>query len=174
MAARPPAAGPMKYPPTRVAGWPVSACQRSGSVKVDIGTGTTSTAAEAGRRSAANVADQPAGGGVAATAGNGLGTIGRTARTAQDMTTTAGRAPDASRGRRRAAKEARTGRAASAQKASRAAAAPSATTENRSGSATLSTRQPLQPVPGQLDGGVLVTAGQQGAAERERKPARRR
>src|ERR1700746_1585158 len=79
----------MKYPPTSAAGWPVSACQRSGSVNVDIGTGTVSTVAEAGRCSAANAADQPGGTWIAASAGSGRGTIGRTARTAQDMTTAA-------------------------------------------------------------------------------------
>jgi hypothetical protein len=40
-----------------------------------MGIGTTSTAAEAGRRSEANTADQPGGSGVAAAAGNGFGTI---------------------------------------------------------------------------------------------------
>src|SRR5579863_4346398 len=117
----------MKYPPTRARGWPVSACQRSGSVKVDIGTGTASTVAEAGRSSAPNAADQPGGTVIAATAGSGRGTMGSTARTAQPVTTAADH--------RREASAARAGTAASAQQASRAAAAPSATMENRSGSA---------------------------------------
>src|SRR6478736_68368 len=56
----------MKYPPTSERGSPVSACQRSGSVNVDIGTGTTRTLAEGGSRSAANAADQPCGTGAAA------------------------------------------------------------------------------------------------------------
>src|SRR6516225_3366169 len=135
----------MKYPPTSVAGWPESACQRSGSVKVDIGTGTVSTVAEAGRSSEAKAADQPGGTGVAAAAGRGRGTIGRTARTAQAMTTAVGhdaqRRLDASGGRPRPgtdrANAASAGMAASAQKASSAAAMPSARMENRSGSAAL-------------------------------------
>src|SRR5438309_2230976 len=98
-------------------GTPVSACQRSGSVKVDIGIGTTRTLADAGSRSAANTCDQPGGSGVAAAAGSGLGTIGRTARMAQDMTTAAGRQPDANHGRRRTAYAAKAGPAASAAKA---------------------------------------------------------
>src|SRR6185437_13014406 len=69
----------MKYPPTSERGSPVSACQRSGSVKVDIGTGTTRTLAEGGSRSAANAADQPCGTGTAAATGSGLGTIGSAA-----------------------------------------------------------------------------------------------
>src|SRR5260370_35442799 len=95
--ARPFQAGPMKEPPTSAPGSPVSACQRSGSVKVDIGIGTTRTLADAGRRSEANTVNQPGGSGVAAAAGKGLGTMGRTARTAQDMTIAAGRPPDTSR-----------------------------------------------------------------------------
>src|ERR1035441_3526858 len=87
----------MKYPPTIALGSPLSACQRSGSVKVSIGSGTTSTLADAGSRSEAYTADQPGGGGFAAAAGNGRGTIGRTASTAQDMTTTDGHQPEASR-----------------------------------------------------------------------------
>src|SRR5271154_5271283 len=93
--ARPFQAGPMKYPPTSEPGSPVSACQRSGSVKVDIGIGTTRTLAEAGSRNAANVADQPGGSGVTAPAGSGFGTMGRTARIAPDSTTAAGRQPTA-------------------------------------------------------------------------------
>jgi len=85
----------MKYPPTIALGSPVSACQRNGSVKVSIGSGTTSTAADAGSRSDANTADQPGGGGSAAAAGNGRGTIGNTASTAQDMTSTDGHRPAA-------------------------------------------------------------------------------
>src|SRR5258707_15654067 len=93
----------MKSPPTSERGSPVSACQRSGSVKVDIGTGTTRTLAEGGSRSAPNAADQPAGTGVAAATGSGFGTIGRTARTAAATTTAAGRQPAESRGSRRGA-----------------------------------------------------------------------
>ena len=141
----------MKYPPTSEPGWPVSACQRSGSVKVDIGTGTTSTVAEAGSRSEANTADQPGGTGVAAAAGSGLGTIGRTARTAQDMTTAAGRQADGEpRQPDRAAYAAKAATAASTAKASSAAAAPSATMENRSGSAALSTGRPCSQYHGSL------------------------
>src|SRR5512142_1740459 len=134
----------MKYPPAIERGSPVSACQRSGSVKVDIGTGTTRTLAEGGSRSAANAADQPAGTGVAAATGSGFGTIGRTARTAAAITTATGRQPDASpsRGQRCAANAAKTGTAASAAKARSAAAAPSATSENRSGSADSSSGRP--------------------------------
>src|ERR1700721_3143157 len=83
----------MKYPPTNEPGSPVSACQRIGSVKVDIGIGTTSTWAEAGSRSEVNTADQPGGSGVAAAAGSGLGTIGRTPRIAKDSTPAVGRQP---------------------------------------------------------------------------------
>src|SRR2546423_563583 len=96
-------AGPVKSPPTIERGSPVSACQRSGSVKVDIGTGTTRTLAEGGSRSAANAAVQPAGTGVAAATGSGFGTMGRTARTAAAITTAAGRQPADSRGTPRVA-----------------------------------------------------------------------
>src|SRR5256885_17237075 len=88
----------MKYPPTSERGTPVSACQRSGSVKVDIGTGTTRTLAEGGSRSAANAADQPCGTGAAAATGSGFGTIGSAARIAAASTTAAGRHPADSRG----------------------------------------------------------------------------
>src|SRR5579871_1253038 len=132
----------MKYPPTRVRGWPVSACQRSGSVNVDIGTGTTSTVAEAGRSSAPNAADQPGGTVIAATAGSGRGTMGSTARTAQPVTVAIAAV--------RLQCAARTGTAASAQQASSAAAAPSATMENRSGSAALSTGRPCSQYQGSL------------------------
>src|SRR6516162_3732535 len=115
----------IKYPPASEPGSPVSACQRSGSVKVDIGTGTTSTLADAGSRSAVNTADQPGGTGVTSAAGSGFGTMGRTARTAPDITTAAGRQPTLSRGSprrgwQRAAKTAKAGPAASTAKASRA------------------------------------------------------
>src|SRR5260370_16005046 len=117
----------MKYPPTSGPGSPVSACQRSGSVKVDIGIGTTSTLADSGSRSEANTARQPGGSGVAAAAGKGPGTMGRTARTAQDRTIAAGRQPDASRGRRPAADAAQAGTAASRAQATTTAGAPPAT-----------------------------------------------
>src|SRR5256885_16110583 len=117
----------MKYPPTIERGSPVSACQRSGSVKVDIGTGTTRTLAEGGSRSAANAADQPAGTGVAAATGSGFGTMGRAARTATAITTAAGRQPAASRaspsrgrpgpGTRRAGNGAQAGEAAATAQA---------------------------------------------------------
>src|SRR2546428_3840978 len=103
----------MKYPPTSEPGSPVSASQRSGSVKVDIGIGTTRTLADPGSRNAANTADQPGGSGVTSAAGKGFGTTGKTARTAQDITTAAGRQP-ANRGSRRPAKAAKAGPAASA------------------------------------------------------------
>src|ERR1700760_4072085 len=104
----------MKYPPTSERGSPVSACQRSGSVKVDIGTGTTSTLADGGSRSAANAADQPGGTGGAAAAGRGFGPTGRRTRTAAAITPATGRQPYASpsRGHRRAANAAKTGTAA--------------------------------------------------------------
>src|SRR5512135_935885 len=91
----------MKYPPTSEPGWPVSACQRSGSVKVDIGTGTVSTLADGGSRSAVNAAVQPGGTGLAVLAGSGAGTMGSTARAAPAITTAAGRQPAASHGRPR-------------------------------------------------------------------------
>src|SRR5580658_5309993 len=103
----------MKYPPTSEPGSPVSACQRSGSVKVDMGIGTTRTGADAGRRSEANAADQPGGTGVAAATGSGLGRIGSTASRPADKTTAAGRQPEANRGTRRAAYAANAARAAS-------------------------------------------------------------
>src|SRR5579859_2971050 len=140
----------MKYPPTSEPGSPVSACQRSGSVKVDMGIGITSTGADAGRCSEANTADQPGGTGVAAAAGSGLGKIGSTASTPTDMTTAAGRQPEASQGIRRPAYAAQAARAASRQKASNAAAAPSARIENRSGSAALSSGRPCSQYHGSL------------------------
>src|SRR5580704_5373265 len=148
----------MKYPPTIERGSPVSACQRSGSVKVNIGTGTTRTLAEGGSRSAANAADQPGGTGVAAAAGSGFGTIGRTARTAAAITTAAGRQPADSRGSprlegQRAANAANAGTAASTAKASSAAAAPSVTRENRSGSADSSSGSPCSQYQGSLIAG---------------------
>src|SRR5579862_2183777 len=140
----------MKYPKTSEPGSPVSACQRNGSVNVDMGIGTTSTGADAGRSSSANAADQPGGTGVVAPAGSGLGTIGSMARTPTVMTTAAGRQPEASRGARRAAYAAKTATAASRLKASNAAAAPSAGIENRSGSAALSTGRPCSQYHGSL------------------------
>src|SRR6516225_9792432 len=143
----------MKYPPTSERGSPVSACQRSGSVKLYIGIGTTSTLADGGSRNAANAADQPAGTGVAAAAGSGFGTIGRTARTAAAITTATGRQPAASAGILRAANTAKTGTAASTAKARSAAAAPSATSENRSGSADWSRGRPCSQYKGSLIAG---------------------
>src|SRR5690242_10880388 len=153
----------MKYPPTIERGSPVSACQRNGSVKVDIGTGTTRTLAEGGSRSAANAADQPAGTGVAVATGSGFGTMGRTTRIAAAITTAAGRQPAASRaspsrdspagGIRRAANAAKAGTAASTAKASSAAAAPSASRENRSGSADSSSGRPCSQYQGSLIAG---------------------
>src|SRR6266851_2187894 len=148
----------MKYPPTSEPGSPVSACQRSGSVKVDIGIGTTRTLADAGSRSEANTADQPGGSGVTSAAGRGFGTMGKTARTAQDITTAAGRQPAASRGSRRAAKPAKAGPAASAAKASTAAPAPAATMENRSGRAALNTGRPSSQYQGSLIAGCACPA----------------
>src|ERR1700722_5844798 len=104
----------MKYPPTRERGWPVSACQRSGSVKVDIGTGTASTPAEAGRSSAPNAADQPGGTEIAAPAGRGGGTAGSPPSPAAPRPPAAARPPLASQGSR----PARAGTAASTQQAS--------------------------------------------------------
>src|SRR5579859_7827170 len=149
----------MKYPPTREPGCPVSACQRSGSVKVDIGTGTVSTLAAGGSRSAANAAVQPGGTGLAVLAVSGAGTMGSTASTVPASTTAAGRQPDASRGRPRgrpsrgrdlAAMAATAGIAASTAKASSAAAVPSATRENRSGRAALSSGRPCSQYQGSL------------------------
>src|SRR5579859_169969 len=140
----------MKYPPTSEPGSPLSACQRSGSVNLDTGIGTTSTAAGARSRREANTADQPDGSGAAAAAGNGLGTSGKIARTAQDMTTAVGRHPDASRGRRATAYTARPDTAASKEKARSAAAAPSATMENLSGSTALRTGRPSSQYHGSL------------------------
>src|SRR5580704_18289076 len=143
----------MKYPPTSDPGSPVSACQRSGSVKVDIGIGTTRTLADGGSRSAENVADQPGGTGAMSAAGRGLGTMGKTASTAPDITIAAGRQPTASRGSHRAAKAAKAGRAASTAKARSAAPAPSATMENRSGRAALSSGRPSSQYQGSLIAG---------------------
>src|SRR5689334_24393991 len=145
----------MKYPPTSEPGWPVVACQRSGSVKVDIGTGTVSTLADEGSRSAVNAACQPGGTGLAVTAGSGAGTMGSTASPATAITTAAGRQPDASPslGIRRAAKAAKAGIAASMAKASSAAAAPSATRENRSGRAALSSGRLCSQYQGSLIAG---------------------
>src|SRR5260370_40720358 len=95
--------------------------------------GTTSTRAAPGGRSEGNPARQPGGSGVAAAAGKGPGTMGRTARTAQDRTIAAGRQPDASRGRRRAANAAKAGTAAAAAEARATAAPPSATVGNPAG-----------------------------------------
>src|SRR5690349_19076401 len=88
----------MKYPPTSEPGWPVVACQRSGSVKVDIGTGTVSTLADEGSRSPANAVVQPGGTGLAVLAGSGAGTTGSTASPATAITTASGRQPAASHG----------------------------------------------------------------------------
>src|SRR5271167_4923262 len=143
----------MKYPPTSEPGSPVSACQRNGSVKVDSGIGTTRTLADGGSRSAANAADQPGGTEVTSAAGSGFGTMGRTARTAPDITTAAGRQPTASRGSHRAAKAAKAGRAASTAKARSAAPAPSAMMENRSGRAALSSGRPSSQYQGSLIAG---------------------
>ena len=79
--------------------------------------------------------------------------MGKTARTAPDITTAAGRQPTASRGSRRAAKAAKAGRAASTAKARSAAAAPSATMENRSGRAALSSGRPSSQYQGSLIAG---------------------
>ena len=123
----------------------MSACQRSGSVNVDTGIGSTTTCAPAGSLSAANAAVHPVGTAGSDPAGSGRGTSG--AMAASTASAIADRAmvdramshralPHRGAGSRACAQRAR---AASRPNVNSAAAAPSARIENRSGITELAT-----------------------------------